>query len=181
MAGANCRRAILNNFEGYQRSSPGADRQRRVRAIATGHLRRAARFRFDLRQAWRADFLRFLDEYHHAHRMGLQKLEKAGQRDMGGPGRRATVSVFARDVLGGRLTARFNWRGGVHFPRRWSAGIACATKFTRIFTQHSGIPKLKSFVQYRGAKTVDAASLAAAAGQIHQSDGSALEIHAASH
>ena len=42
-------------------------------------------------------------------------------------------------------------------------------------------PKLKSFVQYRGAETVDASSSAAADGEIYQPDRSALEIHAAGH
>ena len=42
-------------------------------------------------------------------------------------------------------------------------------------------PKLKSFVQFHGAKTVDAAVAAFADGQIHQPDRSALEIHAEGH
>src|SRR5262249_57132993 len=83
------------------RLPPGADRQWRISAAATGHLWRTDGRRLPLQQVCGAHQLRRLDEPAAAGGLAVRQLERGGRGHLGGARRPATLRLLEAHVLGG--------------------------------------------------------------------------------
>ena len=92
----------LDHLEGYRGLLAGAHRERRVRAAAARHLRRAHGLGVPLQQVRRAHLARPVAEPRTARRLGDRALAAARRGHLGGAGRAPGIPLLAAHVLGRR-------------------------------------------------------------------------------
>ena len=149
----------LETFRGLSRQPPGAHRQRRQPPTPTGHLRRIAGFHLYLRQAWRPISYDFWMNLIQARRMGLPQLAQSPTTASGKCAAAARPFLYSRVLCWVAIDRAMQIARRRSFPAPLVRWHRIRDEIYKDIYEHFWNPKLKCFVQYRGAKTVDASAL----------------------